>query len=207
MYIKLFKNIGLKLNPKQDLTVSAFSGKVLVRALSLGRFGSDDLATTMSTKYISEETVKPKQNSQEAGMLWKMVTNEGEDQFIFKKMAQAGPETVFATYFGYWVYSPVDLSDLLNSGPDLPQVTLQILVNSDAKVLMNGKPLKVTKADKVGVNKKIIINSIPLKQGWNQFLIKAVSDSFVQPNQGSIRVTMESNIKAFDEQLKTAIEN
>jgi beta-galactosidase len=207
MYIKLFKNIGLKLNAKQDLTVSAFSGKVLVRALSLGRFGSDDLATTLSTKYIPEETVKPKQNTKEAGMPWKMVTNVGDDLFIFKKMAQAGPETVFATYFSYWVFSPVDLSDLLNSGPDLPQVTLQIIVNSDAKVLMNGRPLKVTKADKDDSRKRITYNSIPLRQGWNQFLIKAVSDSFAQPNQGSIRVTMESNNKTFDEQLKSAIEN
>ena len=99
------------------------------------------------------------------------------------------------------------MSDLLNSGPDLPQVTLQITVNSDAKVLMNGRPLKVTKADKEESRKRITYNSIPLKQGWNQFLIKAVSDSFTQPNQGSIRVTMESNNKAFDEQLKTAIEN
>jgi hypothetical protein len=140
-------------------------------------------------------------------MPWKMVTNVGDDLFIFKKMAQAGPETVFATYFSYWVFSPVDLSDLLNSGPDLPQVTLQIIVNSDAKVLMNGRPLKVTKADKDDSRKRITYNSIPLRQGWNQFLIKAVSDSFAQPNQGSIRVTMESNNKTFDEQLKSAIEN
>jgi hypothetical protein len=206
MYIKLFKNIGLKLNAKQDLTVSAFSGKVLVRALSLGRFGSEDLATTMSTKYIPEETVKPKQNTKEAGMPWKMVSSI-EDLFIYKKMAQAGPETFFASYFSYWVFSPVDLSDLLNSGPDLPQVSLQVTVNSDAKVFMNGRPLKVSKADKDETRKKITYNSIPLKQGWNQFLIKAVSDSYTKPDQGSIRVTMESNNKAFDEQLKTAIEN
>ncbi len=166
MYRKLFRNIGIVLNKSQELTVAAFSGNVLVRALSLGRFGSNDIEQAMSAKFIPEEIVQPKNNDIDGSQQWKMVTSN-EDRFIFKNLLQSGTENVFAIYFSYWIFCPIDLSDLLNSGPDLPQVNLQLSVSDFGKMYMNGKLLQPQKSELVDDRNKLTYAKIPLKQGWN----------------------------------------
>jgi hypothetical protein len=205
MYRKLFRNIGIILNKSRELTIPAFNGNMLVRALSLGRFGSNDMAQAMSTKFVPEEIVKPKNNDIEGGLQWKMVTSN-EDRFIFKNLLQSGSENVFAIYFSYWIFCPIDLSDLLNSGPDLPQVNLQLFISDFGKMYLNGQPIQPQESLLVEYRNKLTYSKIPLKQGWNHFLIKVATDSFHQPNPGTFAINMESADKAFIGRLETAIQ-
>ncbi len=205
MYSKLFKNIGLKLNKSEELTVSAFNGNVLVRALSLGRFGSNDLTQAMSTKFIQEGMVIPKNNDSRGDQQWKMAVNN-DDRFIFKNLQQSGPENVFACYFSFWVFCPIDLSDLLNSGPDLPQINLQLFISDIGRMYLNGKLLQPINSEPVDYRTKLTYSKVPFNQGWNHFLIKVATDSFHQPDQGTLAVNMDCSDKNFLGRLETAIQ-
>ncbi|MEX0987525.1 MAG: hypothetical protein WD052_08620 [Bacteroidales bacterium] len=47
---------------------------------------------------------------------------------------------------------------------------------------------------------------VPLKKGWNHFLIKVASNANWWPGKGTLAVRMESTKKAFESELKSAIQ-
>ncbi|MCU0786868.1 MAG: hypothetical protein MUC91_01550, partial [Verrucomicrobia bacterium] len=111
LYRQLLANLGVRLAENADLTISAFDGPALVRALTLGRFGAGTLQAAMDQAFIEEASLQPVENEQTAGQTWTVASNAG-DRFVFRELRQSGPEARYATYFSYWVYSPIDLGDL-----------------------------------------------------------------------------------------------
>jgi len=205
LYRKVLSNLGLKLRRKSEFINPAFAKDVLVSALVLGRFGLNTLVETMDKQFINEQSVRPIQNSSTAGLTWVLASNEG-DRFILNQLKQDGPQDVYAVYFSYWVYSPIDLGDLLNSGPDLPQVSQHCYVSDACKLYVNGQLLSPQNSDPVDYRIRQIYNRITLKQGWNHFLIKMVSDSYANADPGTLAVRIFSNNETFDQQLKTAVQ-
>lgn len=205
LYRKLLTNVGLKLGEKLEQTVPALSGESLVRALVLGRFGAASVAEAMEKAFIDEAKVRPEAKSKDGGKEWVMDGTPGE-RFIFNQLKQGGPKEIYATYFSYWLYCPIDLSDLLNSGPDLPKVNQLCYVSDDCKVYLNGQLLKPAEIKSVDYRTCQTYNGMPLKQGWNHFLIKAASDSFLSADPGTLAVKVVSTNRAFDKQLKSAVQ-
>lgn len=204
LYRKLLMNLGLKLQEKQNLTIPAFNGQALVKALVLGRFGAASLEEADSTSYIEEETVRPVEGSQYKDWEWTLAANAG-DRFVAHQLGQKGPEDIFACYFSYWVYCPIDLGDLLNAGPDLPKVFTRIYYSDSCKFYMNGTLLEPPAAQSVDY-RMVQIYPVGLKRGWNHFLIKLASDSYAKANPGCLAVRLYSDKRAFELQLKTAVQ-
>jgi hypothetical protein len=205
LYRKLLTNLGLKIHQKLHLTIPAFTGQVLIKALVLGRFGANSLEEALATRYIDEETVRPVAKGKMAGCSWILAANEG-DRFIFNQLKQGGPEKIYAGYFSYWVFCPLDLSDLLNSGPDLPKVSQICFISDLCKVYLNGKALKPTASVAAEYRARQSYQDLPLKKGWNHFLVKVASDSLLNADPGTLAVRLFSTNKAFDEQLKSAVQ-
>ncbi len=208
-HIELFRlllnNLGIKLNDSRKISFASFEGSSLTRALTLGRFGAKDLDAGMDSLYLAESSVDPVERGRNAGLNWIMAESDG-DQILLKNHNQSGPQEVFVCYFSYWIFSPLDLSDLLNSGPDMPSLSHELTVSRAARLFLNGQVIGPSDTEKVDYRIRQNYRSIPLKQGWNHFLIKVVTDAFDRPEQGTIGVRMESNNKSFEEQLKTAIQ-
>lgn len=204
-YQQLFENLGFHLSKSKKLSFDAFEGNTLVRALSIGRFGAASIKEGMNTDYINELKIQPKEKDVTAENVWKMIVNNG-DRFLLKDHNQSGPQDIYANYFSYWIFSPIDLSDLLNSGPDMPQVNKQLIISDAGKLFLNGQFIEPTNSELIDYRLKQNYRSIPLKQGWNHFLIKVVTDNFDVPNQGTLFTRIDSNNKFFEKELKTAIE-
>jgi hypothetical protein len=43
-------------------------------------------------------------------------------RFNYFQLQQAGSDEIFAGYISYWVFYAINLGDLLNSSPDMPQI-------------------------------------------------------------------------------------
>lgn len=205
IYRKMLTNLGLKLDRKTDLIVPAFTGQALVKALVLGRFGATSLAEALETTFIDEASVRPAEKSKTAGLSWVLESNGG-DRFLLNQLKQSGPKEIFAIYFSYWVYCPIDLSDLLNSGPDLPKVSQHCYVSDVCKVYLNGHLLKPVASTPADYRTRVTYQDLPLTKGWNHFLIKVASGSYHSADPGTLAVRLFSTNRAFEGQLKTAVQ-
>jgi hypothetical protein len=159
----------------------------------------------MDQVFIKEASLQPDENEQTAGQTWTLSSNAG-DRFVFRDLNQGGPEEVYATYFSYWVHSPMDLGDLLNAGPDLPQVTQLCYVSDHARVYLNGIPLEPARSEAVDYRTLLVFEKVPLKQGWNQFMVKCASDSLKTADPGTLAVRLFSTNPSYDKQLKSAVQ-
>ena len=205
LYRKMLTHLGLKLEKKSDLTVPAFMGQALVKALVLGRFGAASLAEALETAFIDEAAARPVEKSRAAGFEWQLEANGG-DRFVLNQLKQPGPKEIFAVYFSYWVHCPLDLGDLLNSGPDLPKVSQHCYVSDVCKVYLNGMLLKPAASTPADYRTRVTYQDIPLTKGWNHFLIKVASGSYHSADPGTLAVRLFSTNRAFEGQLKTAVQ-
>jgi beta-galactosidase len=205
LHRKLLTMLGLRLDAKSEMTVPAFSGQALVRALCLGRFGAAGIGEAMETRHIDEATSRPVEGAKAAGLSWAVEANGG-DRFILNQLKQAGPKETFAVYFSYWLHCPLDLSDLLNSGPDLPRVSQHCYVSDACKVYLNGRPLEPAATAMADYRTRHTYQDIPLTKGWNHFLVKVASDSYQNADPGTLAVRLFSTSKAFEDQIKSAVQ-
>jgi hypothetical protein len=159
----------------------------------------------MDQAFIEEASLQPVENEQTAGQTWTVASNAG-DRFVFRELRQSGPEARYATYFSYWVYSPIDLGDLLNAGPDLPEVTQLCYVSDHARVYLNGTPLQPARSEGVDYRTLLVFEHVPLEQGWNQFMVKCASDSLKTDDPGTLAVRLFSTHPSYDKQLKSAVQ-
>ncbi|MDR2844452.1 MAG: glycoside hydrolase family 2, partial [Candidatus Symbiothrix sp.] len=90
--------------------------------------------------------------------------------------------------YGFWLWSPRPLDDLLIE-PDMPKLDMELISGNDSELLLNGTKLNALK-------------TLPLKQGWNQIVIKIPGKEKIS----SIRFICENN-PAFISQLKTDFQN
>jgi len=204
LYRKLLTHSGLLLNEKKDLTVPAFNGQVLEKALVLGRFGADSLEAAAKRDFINPETIRPIEGEQTGDYFWTLAVNGG-DRFMVDQLKQKGPDQIFATYFSYWIFCPIDLGDLLGAGPDLPKVFSHLYFSDACKMYLNGNELTSPTSQDVDY-RTLQTYRLGLGQGWNHVLIKLVSDSYATADPGTIAVRLFSDNQAFESQLKTSIQ-
>lgn len=205
LFRRMFGSLGLKLDARRDITVPALKGQALVSALALGRFGADSLEEALETAFIDETAARPREGSRDAGRPWTRVANAG-DRFVLHQLGQEGPKEIYAVYFSYWVHCPIDLSDLLTSGPDLPKVSLHCYASDACRLYLNGGMLQPAVSAPVDYRTRATYDNLPLRKGWNHFLVKVASDSYQNADPGTLAVRLFSTNRAFESGLKTALQ-
>lgn len=202
---RLFAGMGLKLNASQPFQ-DAFEADALVNALTVGRFGAADPDTAFTRDSIGEAGGAPVKGALKGGLIWKAVTSPSRDRFILHEQGQQGPERAFAVYYSFWIRSPRALDDLLTGGPDVPRFGLRCFVSERARLFLNGGEVTPARQEPADYRTLDTYEPLPLKKGWNHFLIKVVSDHLRGEHPATLAVRMFSTSDAYLRDLDTAVE-
>lgn len=190
----LLINMGLKLSAPQQMITPAFEGNVLVNTRSIGRIAA------------AEAPDAPAVGMDLGGLKWKSVTAPSRDRFIFHEMNQSGPQNAYAVYFSFWIKSPRGLEDLLGGGPDAPRLGMLCYVAEACKLILNGKEITSASTTPVDYRTLYTFERLPLKKGWNHFLIKVTSNTLQGDKPGTLAVRLFCNDDAYLHELDSAIE-
>ncbi|MFO0926882.1 MAG: hypothetical protein U0736_07540 [Gemmataceae bacterium] len=177
---------------------------VLVRALSIGRFGATDLDTALRTDFLGRTAARS--GVQAKGRTWSAVTCPSRDRFLVGELKQEGPADAFAVYFSFWLHSPRALDDLLLAGPDVPRLTLACYVAQRCRVFLNGRELPPAHTEPADYRTRLQFDGLPLKKGWNHVLIKLVATQLTGEKPGTLAVRLQSSQPAFLRQIESAVE-
>lgn len=205
---RLFTNAGIKLGPPADAATPAFDEQgALVNALATGRFSAPDLDAALATDFVGEATAQPMAGTRVGNLTWQPVNSPSRDRFIFREMKQSGPESEpFAVYFSYRIRSLRALDDLLADGPDAPRFTMFCYVSEKCRVFLNGRELPSTRAEPADYRARVVFENVPLRKGWNHFLVKVASHQLQGEHLATLAVRIGSNSEEYLRQIESAIE-
>ena len=201
----LLSRMGIVLRAPQEHAAWAFDERgSLINALSIGRFGASDFQSALGTDYLGSAAARSKITV--GGRTWGAVTSPSKDRFVLRELNQAGPSDVFVVYFSYWVKSSRALDDLLLAGPDVPSLNMICYVSQRCRVSLNDRELTATHAEPADYRTRLQFEGVPLKKGWNHFLIKLVSSSLTGEQPATLAVRVTSNNSDYFRQLESSIE-
>lgn len=201
----LLNNAGIKL---RKVEMDAASGVFdmdgnLRQALVCGSFAAQNAEAAFATDFLNGETaVKPKENNASGERAWFIGKAAAEATFDFNKMNLPGEKNNAAVYVSFWLWSPRPLDDLLIE-PDMPKLNLIAGADDACKIWLNGKLIH----EKFAIHPlnigDIQCPNLPLKQGWNHFLVKVVQGG----GQWAFGARLQCLDYNFMSQLKAALQN
>lgn len=205
---QLLTNLGLQLGSPADSLATAFDEHgVLLRALAIGRFAAPSLETALAKDDLGESTAWPAAGARAGELAWQPVTSPSRDRFLVHEIRQAGPENdPFAVYFSYWIRSPRGLDDLLAGGPDVPRFTTLCYVSESCRLFLNGHPLTPARSEPADYRTLYAFDNVPLRKGWNQFLVKIVSRQLRGERSATLAVRIGSSPPDYLRQIESASE-
>lgn len=175
---RILANIGLQLTEPDDkvegglFNMSGF----LQQALVCGGFPAENLKQGTETDYLNEQTkVKPRVGDKAGDRVWTKVDANAGNLFDFKKLELPGSKEKGVVYLSFWLHSPRPLDDLLIE-PDIPKVDLLMGSDDGMQLWLNGKKLVEDVAIHPAVIGQIKSKALPLKRGWNHFLVKVTQE-------------------------------
>ena len=201
----MFCNMGI---PMRTIEMDSSSGIFdidgnLKNALVCGPFGADSVQAAYDTDFIGgEANAKPLDNSSTAGKKWTKRSASDALDFNFKNMKLDGPTDNAAIYLSFWVWSPRPLDDLLIE-PDMPKLDFVGGADDAYKVWLNGNLIAQNNRTGPLVMGMIDCKTLPMKQGWNHFMIKVVQGG----GQWQFAAKMNCSDFSYMAQLKAAAEN
>lgn len=204
---RLFANVGIKLGaPAESVTPAFDEHNALINALSIGRFAAANLDEAMAKDFAGESTVRPVVGGRVGEMSWQLVNSPSRDRFVFEQMKQTGPESgAFAVYFSYWIRSPRALDDLLADGPDAPRFTTFCYAAEKCRLFLNGREVQPARTEPADYRTRYSFENIPLKKGWNQFLVKVGSGQLRGDTPATLAVRFGSTSEDFLRQIESAV--
>lgn len=175
----------------------------LKKALVIGSFSAADDRAAFDTDFLGDEAAaKPLLGDEVGGRLWKEADVTANGDLNFKQMGMEGPMNHSAAYVSFWLWSPRPLDDLLIE-PDMPKLDLIAGADDGHKIWLNGKIIAEKYRTGPANLGEIECKTLPLKQGWNHFLIKV--------SQGGGNWQLFASLKCsnyeFMGKLKAATEN
>ena len=172
----LMSNLGVKLEePKQSADGILDAGGVVHETLILGNFNAENYDAALDTDFIGGETsVAPKLGDKIGDMQWQKIKVRDDMAMNLLKSGIQGPTDNSAAYLSFWIYSPRPLDQLL-AQPDLPRVSLFTGSDDGMKIWLNGKLLLQDRGLHPINPTEHRSNDLPLKEGWNHFLVKVVN--------------------------------
>jgi hypothetical protein len=203
---KLLANMGVGLRDPREGAVEAFDEEhSLVNALTIGRFGAESVDAALKRDFIGEKSAKPKKGTTSGDSTWTAVSSPGKDRFVLRDLHQDGPKDAFAVYFSYSIRSPRALDDLLGGGPDAPRFTTLAYVSEKCKLFLNGEELVATRTEPADYRTLCVYEGVPLKKGWNHFLVKVASGRLEGDAPATLAVRIQSTHEDYLGQLDSAI--
>ncbi len=208
---KMLANAGVALG-EVDLSSSQAvisSQGVIKSALALGSFEASDMKEAFEKDFLGGESeVQPTEGMVTAGKTWKTVgfSLNSDNRFDFKSFNLDGPKKDTAAYLSFWIWSPRPLDDLLLE-PDMPHLDMVLGADDSCKVWLNGKQI----VNDFGVHplnpEAIRVEDLPLKQGWNHFMVKVVQGGGDWLFAGRFETTENDPKKEFVKKLKADLVN
>jgi beta-galactosidase len=174
----LMANLGMKLRKPAEMEGGVFDGSgALKEALMIGAFAGSSYLDACDTDFVGgETTINPRADEKINDLAWKPMKAEANLLMDFNRKNIPGPHSYSAAYLSFWLYSPRALDQLLAS-PDVPTVDLFAGSDDGAKIWLNGKLIVEDKGIHPVVPDAYRFKALPLKQGWNHFLVKVIQGS------------------------------
>lgn len=177
---KLMANLGVKLSEPVAIQGGVFDASgSLKQTLVIGSFGAESYRVAYDTDYLGGETsasARPKLNDKVGDRSWQLRDVDDRLLMDFKRMGLPGQTDNCAAYLSFWIYSPRPLDQLL-AQPDVPRVDLIAGADDGVKIWLNGKLLLEEFGYHPIIPDQHKIIGMPLKQGWNYFLVKVAQAS------------------------------
>lgn len=151
--MQIIQNAGIPFDPSKALTGEVFFD---ARGFLLKAKRSPVYPGDKNRDFINKETNAA--TRKETTQMWNIISANDKGSFNNEKEG--------VSYLGFWVFSPRPLDDLLIE-PDMPKLDLIVSSPQGAGVWLNDKEIAA-----FGADSKTYCKELPLKQGWNFFLIK-----------------------------------
>jgi len=201
----MLKNAGV---PIKKMEIAPGSGVFdidgsLTRSLICGAFEAESVQAAYDRDFLEgESTAKPKEGDITQGHKWFVGKTGSEGYFDFNRMNLSGGNSNSAVYMSFWLWSPRPLNNLLIE-PDMPKLDLIAGSDDACKIWLNGELIH----EKFGIHPihvgDIQCKNLPLKQGWNHFLVKVAQGG----GQWAFGARLHCTDVPFMAQLKAAVEN
>jgi hypothetical protein len=166
----LLANLGVALGEGAAQRNLLGTGGVLTGALAAGRYDLPTLDEATASSFVAPNGgpsfvlgAVAKDNR-----TWTPVTTGADGNFDFGALRAINAQKFSFTYLSFWLYSPKDLTNLLLD-PHLPTLDLVSGASAATQVWINSKPVTTSTQ-----GNQTIAAALPLQQGWNHVLVKAV---------------------------------
>jgi Glycosyl hydrolases family 2, TIM barrel domain/Glycosyl hydrolases family 2/Glycosyl hydrolases family 2, sugar binding domain len=167
----LLQNLGIPLQPPVDVGEPFLKTGHLVRVLACGRFSAEGDGADKA--FVDPEKDDGMRDNDEVGdKRWGTSAAEKEI-FDLRRSPLSGPGDDAVSYLSFWVLSPRALDDLLLE-PNVPKLDLTLQTPDAIEVWLNGK--SVLKNPGATTTAVLSAQGLPLRRGWNHFLIRLVHD-------------------------------
>ncbi|MHB1459000.1 MAG: glycoside hydrolase family 2 protein [Armatimonadota bacterium] len=174
---RLLGNLGVKLSEPVAMQGGVFDASgSLKQALVIGGFAVESIKAAYDNDLLGGETsaaMKPKSGDKVGDLSWQIKDVDDGVIMDFKRNGLPGASENCAAYISFWLFSPRPLDQLL-AQPDVPKVDLIAGADDGVKIWLNGGLLIQDYGVHPLVPDQYKCLSMPLKQGWNHFLIKVV---------------------------------
>jgi beta-galactosidase len=205
LWIHLFQNMGVALNPPRQRALAAFdTAGALVNALAIGRFGAASLVAASATDFLGQAAGQAAPGARAGGLAWAPVNCPSKDRFMLRELQQTGPAGPFAVYFSFWLKSPRALDDLLQGGPDSPRLNLLCYVSRSCQLFLDDRAIQPAGTEPADYRTLVTYERLALKQGWNHLILKVVSDSLDGDQPATLAVRIGSNNPDYLAQIESA---
>ncbi|MHB1001066.1 MAG: glycoside hydrolase family 2 protein [Armatimonadota bacterium] len=175
---KFMANLGVKLSEPKAMEGGVFDGSgILKEALVIGSFAGDNFKDAYDTDYLNgERTVQPALNDKVGDLIWSRRSVSDKQLLDFYHMGLPGPAVSSVVYVSFWLYSPRPLDQLL-AQPGVPKVDLIAGADDGVKIWLNGNLLAQDFGEHPLLPDQHKCLSMPLKQGWNHFMVKVAQSA------------------------------
>jgi beta-galactosidase len=170
--------LGVKLGEPRLTTGSVLAADgTLQEALVIGGFQGTDFDNALDQDFLGAEgSVAPKPGEKVGDLTWAKRASGVGGVFDLQPLEVAGPAANRAAYLSFWIYSSRPLDELL-AQPDVPQINVTFGAGEAMKAWFNGKALAENRTRGPIDSNRQTFNALPLKKGWNHFLIKVAKGS------------------------------
>jgi hypothetical protein len=171
MLSQLFTNMGVEVNEVEFKRGSVFSQTSdLTKALLAGCFQAQSFEEALEKDFLGDESgIQPELDMKTGSCIWKVAGTKTGEFDLDRMQADNDAGAYRVAYLSFWVFSPKPMDEIL-ADPNVPRVHFEFSASMGSKVWLNRREVYQNRAATEGA----LIEKLPLKKGWNQFLVKVV---------------------------------
>ncbi|WCT10427.1 glycoside hydrolase family 2 protein [Mucilaginibacter jinjuensis] len=170
---QLLINAGIPIDLANSADQPLSKDGTIVRELFLGNFPVKSLTDGEAAHFVDPaQGEKMREGVVVNDKVWSPIVNENKVADL-SALKTNGPKDHAVAYLSFWVSSSRSLEDLLIE-PNIPVVKMKVAASDAAQVFLNGKMVINNSRTGSYADGKSQSKELPLRQGWNHFLIKLI---------------------------------